>query len=181
MAEKTSRTVMGTLFEPVTPETMATYIKVGTQSYLEHYLYLWKDQNPTYLKVSFTPEVVQSEIDNPHCCNYLIKHNRTNVGILKITIHQSWGNWTSKDALYLHRLYLLEHATGKNIGKNSLHFVENLAKRHQKKVIWLEAMKKGLAKQFYQKNGYTSIGKSCISLEGVKESEKEMLVMGKTL
>ncbi len=179
--ERASSTKMGVVFEPVTLETMNTYIEVGTQSYKEHYLHLWENQIPTYLTTSFTKKVVQKELSNPNCRNYLVKSQYKNAGIIKITVDQAWGEWNSGEALYLHRIYLLKNTTGKNIGTTTLNFVENLAMKQKKKIIWLEAMKKGNAKEFYHKNGFEVIGDAEITLPGVLQEEKEMWVMGKRL
>jgi GNAT superfamily N-acetyltransferase len=172
---------METVCEPVTLSTADTYIAVGTQSYTEHYLHLWENQIPTYLKSSFTKKVVAQELNDPNCLNYLVKHNNKNAGILKISLDQKWGQWTAEEALYLHRIYLLKNVTGKNVGKSVLDFIQNLAKGRRKKIIWLEAMKKGRAKTFYQKNGYEIIGESAVELPGVLQAEKEMWVMGKRI
>lgn len=170
------------VFDPLTPETVPAYIEVGIQSYSAHYIHLWENQDPTpYLETSFTHDVVIKELNDPDCYHYLLKFNGKNAGILKLSTDQGWGRWGTKDALYLHRIYLLKNATGKNIGKAVLDFVEQLAHNFQKKIIWLEAMKKGKAKDFYQKHGYTIIGASHIELPGVLNEEKEMLVMGKPI
>jgi ribosomal protein S18 acetylase RimI-like enzyme len=170
---------MDTVFESLTFTNMDAYIEVGTQSYREHYLHLWENQIPTYLKVSFTEQVVRQELNDSNCLNFLVKHQNKNAGILKISLDQGWGKWAAKEALYLHRIYLLKDTTGKNIGKKVLDFIRNEAQKRGKKIIWLEAMKKGRAKNFYQKNGYEIIGESAVELSGVLKEEKEMWVMGK--
>ncbi len=173
---------METVFDLLTPETVPAYIEVGTRSYKAHYVHLWEDQDPTpYLETSFIPKVVIKELNDPNCHNYLVKFQGANVGILKLTINQGWGNWEAEDTLYLHRIYLLEKATGRHIGKAVLDHTENLALHLKKKMIWLETMKKGKAKNFYQKHGYEIIGASHITLPRVLHEEKEMWVMGKPI
>lgn len=176
------KTSTGIIFEALTIDTVPTYIEVGSQSYREHYLHLWTNHDPTpYLNTSFTSKVVIRELNDLNCRNYLLKFQGAPAGILKIVINQGWGNWEAKDALYLHRIYLLKDATGRNIGKAVLDFTHHLAHRLQKKIIWLETMKKGQAKNFYQKHGYEMIGESNVELPGVLEEEKAMWVMGKRI
>lgn len=173
---------MEIVFEPISAATIGTYIDVGTQSYCEHYLHLWEKQDPqAYLSISFTKEVVKKEINDPNCLNFLVKSQNESAGILKISKDVRWGDWSEKDALYLHRIYLLKSATGRTIGKAVLDFTEKLARDLQKKIIWLEAMKNGKAKSFYLRNGYTTIGESNILLPGVLEDEKEMWVLAKRI
>ena len=172
----------GIIFESLTLENVPTYIEVGRQSYEEHYLHLWKNQDPTpYLETSFANNVVTKELNDPYSHNYLVKFQGVHAGILKVVTNKGWGHWEAKDALYLHRIYLLKNVTGKSIGKAVLDFTQNLALHFQKTMIWLEAMKKGQAKNFYQKHGYEMIGESNVELPGVLEEEKAMWVMGKQL
>ncbi|MEO0570888.1 MAG: GNAT family N-acetyltransferase [Bacteroidota bacterium] len=171
-----------TVFAPLTKETVPAYIEVGAQSYTEHYLHLWENQDPTpYLETSFIVKVVIRELNDPHCYQYLLKFQEEYVGVLKIVTHQGWGNWAAEDTIYLHRLYLLKNATGKNIGKAVLDFTQNFGHSLQKKIIWLEAMKKGKAKNFYQKNGYAIIGESNVELSGALAEQKAMWVMAKPI
>ena len=173
---------MAVEFEPLTQNTITAYCQVGTQSYKEHYLHLWQRQDPTpYLSTSFIEEVVQRELNDHNCRNFLVKSDGENAGILKISIDYPWGQWSAKDALYLHRIYLLSSATGKNLGTSVLNFVEKMAQKFSKKIVWLETMKKGRAKAFYQNNGYQIIGESAVELPGVLPSESGMWVVAKVL
>ncbi|RNC89477.1 MAG: GNAT family N-acetyltransferase [Allomuricauda sp.] len=169
-------------FEALTQSKVATYIEVGTRSYNAHYLHLWKDRNPTsYLATSFTQQIVQDELKDPNCANYLVRYENQNAGILKISHHQGWGNWSAKEALYLHRIYLMKSFTGKGIGKAVLDFTQTIAESLGKKVIWLEAMNNGPALHFYVQHGYTIVGKSEVDLHGILATEKAMRVLAKSL
>lgn len=167
-------------FIPLTTDNQSVYMDVGTQSYEEHYLHLWTNRDPTpYLNTSFTPEVVQQELQSEHCFNYLVKCNDDFAGILKLVTDKGWGAIKDADSLYLHRLYLLRKSTGQGVGQRVLEFVEAFGKKRNKSMIWLEAMKKGQAKNFYKNQGFKIIGDSTVNLNGVLHEEKEMWVMYK--
>ncbi|BFP42293.1 hypothetical protein FGF1_31380 [Flavobacteriaceae bacterium GF1] len=169
-------------FIPLSRKNIDTYITVGIQSYNAHYLHLWENNNTIpYISTSFTAEVVTSELANPNCDNYVIVVDHIPAGVLKITRHKACANFTGKEALYLHRLYLKKDFTGKGIGNEVLLFCTDHARKLQKKVIWLEAMKKGNALAFYQKNGFGIIGETKIALPGVKSDQKEMWVLAKSI
>ncbi len=169
-------------FIPLSRKNIDTYITVGEQSYNAHYLHLWENNNAIpYISASFTTEVVTSELVHANCDNYVIVVDRVPAGVLKITRHKACANFTEKEALYLHRLYLKKEFTGKGIGNEVLLFCVDRARRLQKKVIWLEAMKKGNALAFYQKNGFGIIGETQIALPGVKPDQKEMWVLAKSI
>jgi len=87
---------METVCEPVTLSTADTYIKIGTQSYTEHYLHLWENQIPTYVKSSFTKKVVQQELNDPNCLNYLVKHNKKKCGYSQNFIGPRLGGVVSR-------------------------------------------------------------------------------------
>ncbi len=167
---------------PLTEEKVPHYLKVGQQSYNEHYLHLWENRNPkSYLNVSFTETQVQQELQDPNSQNYLVKYGEAYAGVLKLSLSQGWGSWKDQEALYLHRIYLLKAFSRKGVGKAVLDFVTRFAKDLEKKVIWLETMKKGKALDFYRSNGFEIAGATEIYLEGVLPAEKEMWVLVKTL
>lgn len=169
-------------FQPLHPDLLRDYIAVGKQSYSEHYLHLWKNQNPqSYFEVSFTVPQVQFEMRDSNSENYLIRCDQEYAGILKLSKHQGWGSWTDHEALYLHRIYLLQGFSGKGVGKVTLEFVETYAKKLAKKVIWLETMKKGKALNFYKNNGFEIAGETQIDLRGVLPEEKGMWVLIKRI
>ena len=169
-------------FEKLTEKTIAKYCALGRQSYTEHYLHLWEGNDPkSYLNTSFTEEVVTQELKDPNCRNFIVKHDRSNAGILKVSIDKGCVNFTHREALYLHRIYLLNEYSGKGIGKATLNFVTDMATSFRKKIIWLEAMKKGSAHKFYMSNGFEILGDTKVALPGVIEKESEMWLLGKNL
>ncbi|NKI32974.1 GNAT family N-acetyltransferase [Croceivirga thetidis] len=169
-------------FEALTEKTIPTYSSLGKQSYVEHYLHLWQNSNPKpYIESSFTVDVVTTEFKDSNCQNFLVKYNGSNAGVLKVSINKSCNGFTAEEALYLHRIYLLKEFSGKGIGKATLKFVVKLAKEFQKKVIWLEAMKKGKAHQFYQSNGFKTIGETTVNLPNVLPWESAMWILAKTI
>ena len=173
---------MEVVLEEVTQSSLETYCKVGEQAYREHYLHLWENQDPiSYLQTSFTALVVAQELSNPNCFNYLINHNNTYCGILKIELNKGYQHKADSEALYLHRIYLCNAFTGKGIGKAVINQVEVLALTFKKKTIWLEAMKKGKPLNFYQNNGYQIVAETKITLGGIKPEECEMWVLAKSL
>ena len=173
---------MEVTFEFVDHSNIDLYVNVGQQSYREHYLHLWENEDPlSYLSISFYHEPVMKELLDTHCENYLIKTINGIAGVLKISFDKGYGKWSAKDSLYLHRIYLLNAYSGIGVGKATLEFVCEKARAHNKKVIWLEAMKKGVAKNFYQKNGFKIVGETIITLKGILHQESEMWVMAKTL
>lgn len=169
-------------YELVNINNMDLYVKTGLQSYHEHYLYLWEDENPeSYLSISFNDKTVRKELADLNCENYLVKANETIAGVLKISFDKGQGQWPASDSLYLHRIYLLDAYAGNGIGKATLEFVDNRAKHLKKKIVWLEAMKTSKALAFYQKNGFSIVDETVITLKGIKASERQMWILVKNI
>jgi len=168
--------------EPVTQDSLDAYLTVGVQSYCQHYLHLWENEDPTsYISYGLTKEVVERELQNTNSLNYLIKMNTTAVGILKIVPNCGIDEISDEDGLKAEKIYLLKEYSGKGIGKQVLQYIEEIAKSLNKRIVWLDAMQKGKPVQFYQKNGYIIKRASEVVLPGVKSNEKAMWILTKNL
>lgn len=169
-------------FEPITPAKYQTYIEVGTRAYNQHYKHLWPNENTTtYIGSSFTEEVLAKEEKDNNTILYIIHLSGKAVGIIKITLNCSLDSFAAKEALYLDKIYILNEYSGKGIGRKALQFVHLKAIELHKKIIWLGAMQKGPALQFYLKNGYDIYSESKVPFSVVIEEEKAMWVMVKKL
>ena len=168
--------------EPVTHATVKTYIDVGKKSYVEHYLHLWENEDPTpYIANSFAQQVVEMELSDSNVINYLVKMGDTVVGIVKLIIDQPLDELSEQESLLAQKIYLLKAYAGMGIGKKVLHLIEDYARGLNKKVVWLDTMQKGSPINFYLKNGYKIKKESALGLPGAKSSERPMWVLTKQL
>ncbi len=168
--------------ERVRKESIDTYIQVGKQSYCEHYLHLWKNKNPSpYLNSSFTREVVQGELKNTNAINFLVKADHATAGIVKLLLNEPLDEFSAKDSLLAQKIYLLKAYSGKGIGTKVLQLIEEYAKSRNKKVVWLDTMKKGKPINFYLKHGYNIKKSGELKLPGAIPSERPMWILTKQL
>ncbi|WP_350287552.1 GNAT family N-acetyltransferase [uncultured Croceitalea sp.] len=173
---------MNLIYEPVTAANLLDYIRVGIQSYQEHYLHLWENGDPSsFVNAYLTETSVLPALKDPKQGFYLIKEKDTPLGILNVTFDAPRANFLSKDNLLLNKIYLLKSQSGRGVGAKTLDFVEQLAIKHDKNLVWLLAMQKGKPKDFYQKHRYKIIEAAEIQLSGVLHSEKAMWLMAKQL
>jgi GNAT superfamily N-acetyltransferase len=93
-------------------------------------------------------------MENSNIVFFIVYDGPTAVGILKIKINSALAPYSAEDAMLLDKIYILKQHSGKGVGKKVLDFVIEMGETHNKKSIWLEAMKKGPALQFYLKNGF---------------------------
>ena len=169
-------------FEPLTPLTYQDYIEVGIRAYDQHYLHLWpKGDSTPYISRSFTLDVLEKEELDNNTLLYIIKLNGGAVGVLKFTLNAKLDIYTEEEALYVDKIYIQNEYAGKGIGKKALRFIQLRAIEIGKKIMWLDAMQKGLALNFYLKNGFEIYGEKEIRLPNIVESEKHMYIMVKRL
>lgn len=169
-------------FEPLTPGTYQDYIEVGIRAYDQHYLHLWPqgDSSP-YISSSFNLKVLEKEECDKNTLLYIIKLNSEAVGVLKFTLNAILDIFTAEEALYVDKIYIQKEYSGKGIGKKVLRFVQLRAEEIGKKLVWLDAMQKGPALNFYLNNGFEIYGETEIRLPTVVEAEKHMYIMVKRL
>lgn len=170
------------LFEPLEPKFWDVYIKIGTKAYNQHYRHLWPNgETSTYIRNSFTQEVLLKEQQDENTSLYLIRVNESYAGILKITYSKAIANFNAAESLYIDKIYIQREFTGLGIGRKTLEFVSGRAKKNLKKVIFLEAMQKGPALPFYLTNGFHILDTTQIPFANAIAKEKPMYILIKEL
>ncbi|NHF57885.1 GNAT family N-acetyltransferase [Flavobacteriaceae bacterium TP-CH-4] len=167
---------------PLKEALYQNYIRVGVKAYNQHYLHLWehRDSSP-YLKSSFTLEVLKKEQKDSNTELFLIYHETTPVGIVKIIKNRALEPYGADKALLLDKIYVLNEHSGKGIGKKVMDFVIMYALGMNKKIVWLDTMKNGPALQFYLKNGFTIHSETKLKFPTVLNDQRPMYVMYKIL
>ncbi|MEM9886437.1 MAG: GNAT family N-acetyltransferase [Bacteroidota bacterium] len=156
------------------PEDIPQLIKVATQSYREHYTYLWQDRGEQYIAIHFNSAQLALELSHPDAYFFLVLDKDVAVGFFKL-------NLLGNQVLELERIYLLQAVEGKGIGRIIVQFTENFAKKYQRKTIELRTMKKGKAEGFYLKMGFEIVGESLLEGDLIIEAYKRMHVMKKNV
>ena len=169
-------------FEPLTAEKYDCYNTIGSKAYNQHYLHLWPNGDSTpYIQSNFTNKVLEKESLDSNTSLFILYQNKLAIGILKMTFNKSLGKYSEEDALYVDKIYILKECTGSGIGKKVLQFVTLRAKELGKKAIWLDAMQKGPALNFYLKNGFEIHGETSVPFKNAIEKEKPMYVLVKRI
>lgn len=167
---------------PVTQESCPLYCNLGIKAYKEHYLHLWKNEDPSpYIQQSFTRDVVESELKDTSSYLFLIYAGDKAAGILKIIKDASIAPYTSKEAIFLEKIYLLNEFSGRGMGSQVLRWVEAYSIDLNKTILWLETMQKGQALNFYLKNEYKILKAKNHPMDEVLSDQKPMYVLFKKL
>lgn len=166
----------------LTQELFDVYCAIGVKSYRQFYLHLWKDEDPSpYINTSFTQSILAQELIHPTHEHFIIYQGASPVGIFKVILDSKIAPYSSKEAFLLEKLYLLKEYSGKGIGAEVLHFVEKRARGLNKRILWLDTMKKGTAVNFYLKNGFEILREGALEFPNVLKNERQMLILYKTV
>jgi GNAT superfamily N-acetyltransferase len=158
-------------------EDIDLLLRVFLQSYREHYLYLWFDGGESYMRSNFSAERLNEELSDPNAAFFLAYDGDTPVGAIKLNIDKALGSYPAAAALELERIYFTREGLGKGLGKETIDFVEDFARRRNKSIVWLKAMDSSPAVKFYLKRNFRITGEAWLSFDAMKDEYKRMVVM----
>lgn len=168
--------------KPLRTDQIGLYLELGIRSYKAHYLHLWEDQDPgDYFQANFTPEVVAKEIENPELFHFIAYADSHAIGIVKLNASRHFPPGNKPASLLLEKIYLLRSVSGKGHGTRILKEIERLAREMGMEWIWLEAMQKGRALQFYLDKGFEKAGETRLPFPNAREEERPMFILVKPL
>ena len=82
------------------------------------------------------------------------------------------------NALELERIYLTKNRQGRGIGRRLVALTFDLARSHNKDIVWLKAMDTSAdAIGFYEKMGFTNCGTMRLNFERMKPEMRGMISM----
>ena len=156
--------------------------KIGIESYIPHYSYLWKTGGlDWYLEGCFGDEFLKNEIADKNVEYYIISSEDKNIGILKFVLHKPLPNSDIENALYLEKIYFIPEWTGKGIGRELINFTFDRAKELNRDCVWLVAMDtsdKPVAA--YERAGFTIHCRQRIVFNLMKDEFRGTFVMKKS-
>ncbi len=108
-----------------------------------------------YVTKAFDIKTVLSELNNPNSEFFFVMYNKKVIGYLKINEGPAQTEDNFDDAIEVERIYILPSFQGMKIGEELINKAINIAKRKDKKLIWLGVWDQNKnAIRFYQKHGF---------------------------
>ena len=129
--------------------------------YKPHYPYLWNEGGVDWYinEFAYPVDKVEQEILDPNNLHFIVYKEEEALGYLKININAKSNGIIQEDALELERIYIDIDRIQQSIGSAMMNFVFDLAKKKNKKSIYLKAMDSAdKALSFYKKLGFEIIG-----------------------
>ena len=122
---------------------------VASQSWRKHYPGILSNEQIEYmLEQMYSETELQNHFENPNYHYYLLGDKEKTLGIMGFENH--YQEKTTK----LHRIYLLEEAKGKGLGKDALQFLKEQAKNSGDERIILNVNKQNPSYYFYVSQGF---------------------------
>lgn len=151
------------------------------QHYPPAYAYLWEDDGDWYLKEMYNADKLTEEFADEHAVFYQVIQFGKPIGFCKIIFGKRPENEAQGTYLYLQRLYLSSEVQGLGIGSQVMDFLHDLAGQKQYDYCWLESMKVGDARRFYERKGYKVIDEIRLPFPGMIDDSRALLVMVKKI
>ncbi|MCU7547609.1 GNAT family N-acetyltransferase [Chitinophagaceae bacterium LB-8] len=160
-------------------EDISILRQVALQSYQEHYMYLWTDDQYAwwYMDRSFGEQSLLQQMNDPDSTFYFVLNHDEIVGFLKINRNRSFNETSAGECIELERLYLLKKVTNKGIGRVAVQMIIDKAKEDHVKTVWLKSMDTSKAVQFYEKIGFHITKTEILPFEGFKDEYRDIHVM----
>ncbi len=122
-------------------------------SYKQTYNYLWLDEAESYLKRFYNLADFEADIKKTGVYYFFVYADDDLIGYFKLKESLSSLN-SEKKCLEIEKLYLLQSATGKGIGKTVMNFIFDFADKKQCTTLLLQVMESSPAKLFYESYGF---------------------------
>ncbi|MCI4442845.1 MAG: GNAT family N-acetyltransferase, partial [Lentimicrobium sp.] len=127
--------------------------EISKQTFLETFANVNTPENmENYIRENFNSVQVASEINNPESEFYLAALKNETIGYLKLNFGNAQTEIFNKQAMEIHRIYVLKAFLGKKIGQLLLDEAIKIANQNGVDSIWLGVWEDNhRALQFYSK------------------------------
>lgn len=152
--------------------------------YVEYYLHLWNPGGADWYmnEHAYHPDKLRSELADNNNLHFIVYDDEKPAGYLKLKLNAVLKGFERNNSLEIERIYLHKAVAGKGVGKQLMLLSEEIARDHQKEMLFLKAMDTSMdALSFYQKMGYTKCGTYVLPFPQLKEELRGMFILNKFL
>ncbi len=140
--------------------------EISKQTFIETFADVNTPENmENYVQENFNSVQVASEINNPESAFYLATLDKEIIGYLKLNFGDAQTEIFNKQAIEIHRIYVLKAFLGKKTGQLLLDEAIKIANNNGINYLWLGVWEENhRALQFYSKNGFVEFDKHIFTL-----------------
>ena len=136
--------------------------KAGRQSFYDafHSIFINKDELAVYLDKTYDVSKLSRSISNQNNIFFIAYDDDKPVGFAKLKRQSPHLQINAATQSELQKIYVLKEYHGSGVGLALLNTVLNAAKEIQPELVWLNVhLSNAKARRFYEKNGFTAVGK----------------------
>jgi ribosomal protein S18 acetylase RimI-like enzyme len=112
-----------------------------------------------YVLESFSQAQIEAEINDADSTFFIAELNGKAVGYAKLRENSTADYMDNENAVELHRIYILERAKGKGVGRELLNRCIETARAKGYETLWLGVWEQNSsALNFYEKTGFAKVG-----------------------
>lgn len=136
-------------FQEVNESDIPQLRDLAKKSWQAAYAKILSEEQIAYMLLEmYSEEVISEQIKSPNYFYFFIKEENIDQGFIGYEIHYE------EETTKLHRIYLLEKAKGKGVGKEALKFLrQKVSEAHDQRII-LNVNKNNPAQHFYKSLGF---------------------------
>ena len=152
---------------------------VGRQSFYDafHSIFINKDELAVYLNKTYGIKKLGDSISNDNSIFFLAYDDEKPIGFAKIKKQSSHQQVNAVRQTELQKIYVLKEYHGSGVGQTLLNTVLDAANEIQPEYVWLNVHVSNVkAKRFYEKNGFTAVGKHYYAI-GTQKFEFDLMTI----
>lgn len=169
-------------YHKCTPADLDQLVEISRTTFIDAFR---TQNNPEdfehYLATAFHPNQLNSELRNSNTAFYFAIADDNLAGYFKLNAGDAQSETKDENGIELERIYVLAHFQGKQIGRQMLEKVKELARSQDNDYLWLGVWEENTrAIRFYEKLGFTRFGTHPYYIGSDKQTDWLMkLEMGK--
>lgn len=147
-------------YHKCTPADLDQLVEISRTTFIDAFR---SQNNPEdfehYLATAFNPGQLNSELRNSNTAFYFAMAGDTLAGYFKLNAGDAQSETKDENGIELERIYVRAHYQGKQIGRQMLEKVKELARSQNKEYLWLGVWEENTrAIRFYENLGFTRFG-----------------------
>jgi ribosomal protein S18 acetylase RimI-like enzyme len=135
---------------------------VGRQSFYDafHSVFIRKDELEKYIETTYDVEKISNSITHGSNVYFIAYNNEQPVGFAKLKKQSGHSQIKSFKQSELQKIYVLTEYHGSGVAQTLLNKVLDAANEIQPEIVWLNVhVGNAKARRFYEKNGFSIVGK----------------------
>lgn len=149
---------------------------IAVKTYKQNYSYLWFDNGEAYIERIYNKAALAADLAQPDAHYFFVYDGNEIIGYFRIE-EKAYPGSPKQSGLEISKLYLLQRATGKGVGKKIMRFIFDWAQNQRCLIVWLMVMESSPAKTFYESFGFKQTERAYLDYPNMIDGCRWILTM----